>query len=47
MRAWLIGLGLLLVVACGGKSVGSDGSQPTQASVEASLPAGVKARARS
>lgn len=38
MRAWLIGLGLSSVMACGGKSVGSDGSQATQASVEASLP---------
>jgi hypothetical protein len=36
MRAWLIGLGLPLVVACAGKSVGS--GEPTQASVEASLP---------
>ena len=38
MRAWLMGLGLTLVAACGGKSVGSDGRQRTQASVEASLP---------
>jgi len=40
MRAWLIGLGFGLglpsVVACAGKSVGS--GEPTQASVEASLP---------
>ena len=38
MRAWLIGLGLPLVVACAGKSVGPDGNPPTQASVEASVP---------
>jgi len=38
MRIGLIGLGLSLVVACGGKSAGSDENRPTQASVEASLP---------
>ena len=38
LRAWLMGLGLPLLVACAGKSLGSDGDVPTQASVEASLP---------
>jgi len=38
VRAWLISLGLPLVVACAGKSIGSGGDQPTQASVAASLP---------
>ncbi|HKO51807.1 MAG TPA: hypothetical protein VJV79_29055 [Polyangiaceae bacterium] len=36
MRAWLISLSLPLALACSGKSVG--GNEPTQASVEASLP---------
>lgn len=38
MRAWLIGLSFPLAVACSGKVVGSGGNEPTQASVEASLP---------
>lgn len=40
MRNWLLALGcpLALALACSGKSVSSKGNQPTQASVEASLP---------
>lgn len=38
LRRWLLGLGVPLLLACSGKSVGSGGKEATQASVEASLP---------